>query len=320
MGAGHAHAGHAHAHGHPHAHGAAGAPLATALVVTVAIAALEAGGGIASHSLALLSDAAHVFMDAVALGITVFAARQARRPATDHRSYGYARVEILAALGNAVLLFGLTAGIVVEAVHRFWTPAEPTGFVMSAVAGTGALANVALAVFLARGAHGDLNARAAFLHVVTDVAGALAVALGGLAVAFTHRAWIDPVLSLAVCALIVYGVARIVRSAADVLLESAPAHLTVPQVRSRIRALPGILDVHDLHVWSIGSGSHVLSAHVVLPDGRISEASNVLREIDRTMREEFAISHVTVQFECEACGDPGGGISPVVCSQVDAGK
>lgn len=309
---GHAHAGHTHAPG-------AGAPLVTALAVTAAIALLEWIGGLASHSLALLSDAAHVLMDAVALGIAVFAARQARRPATAHRSFGYARVEILAALGNAVLLFGITVAVAIEAVHRFGSAATPAGPLMAAVAGTGAVANVAMGLALARRAHGDLNARAALMHIVTDVVGAVAVGLGGAAVAATHANWIDPALSLFVAALIVTGVVRIVREAADVLLESAPAHLTVAQVRDRISALPGILDVHDLHVWSIGSGSHVLSTHVLLPDGRISEASLILREIDRAMRADFAISHVTVQFECESCGNgvPGDPAAPAaICTQV----
>ncbi len=244
---------HAHAHAHPH-HGHAhdardtGGRLRFALVLTVGVAALELAGGVVSGSLALLSDAAHVFMDAFALLIALAASIQATRPATQRHTFGYARVEVLAALANGGLLFAITALIVFEAVHRFASPEVPQGGL------------------LLRGARENINIKAALFHVASDAVGAFAVVAGGLVVLATHAAWIDPALSLLVAAIIVVGVVRIAREACDVLLESAPDHAQVPLVRRSLRTLPGVVDVHDLHVWTIGSGSHALAAHVVLGD------------------------------------------------------
>lgn len=305
----HVHA-HAHAH-HGHAHGSC-APLGTALVLTLAVAVAELAGGLLSGSLALLSDSAHVFMDAVALGIAVAAAAQARRPPSDRRSYGFARFEILAALGNGGLLFGVTLLIAVEAVRRFLAPPElPSGTLMAAFGGLGLAVNLGIGFSLVRNAREDLNVKAALFHVASDAVGALAVVLGGVLVMATRANWIDPALSLFVSAIIIVGVVRVVKESADVLLESAPAHATLPAVREKIRALAGVVDVHDLHVWTIGSGSHVLSAHVLLPDARISEASEILRGIETRMREDFAIDHVTIQFECESCAAD----DRIVCTQ-----
>ncbi len=290
---------HAHAHGHAHPH--AKPALGTALALTFAVAALELAGGLAAHSLALLTDAAHVFLDVVALGISVVAAAQMRRPANDRQTYGFARFETLAALGNGFILFGISTVIVVEALRRFGSPEVPQGNLMAAFAGAGFAINVLVGLLLVRGAHGDLNVRAALVHVAGDALGAFCVALGGLLVLATHAAWIDPALSLFVAAIVIAGVATIVRDAASVLLESAPAQAAVPHVRERMCALPGVVDVHDLHVWTIGGGSHVLSAHVLLADKRISEASAILRAIEARASHEFGIDHVTVQFECERC-------------------
>jgi len=292
----------AHAHEHPHAHGhAPGGRLRFALVLTVAVAAIEIAGGIVSGSLALLSDAAHVFMDAFALVIALAASIQATRPATHRHTFGYARVEVLAALANGGLLFAITALIVFEAIHRFATPEVPQGGLMAGVAAVGFCANVAIGLMLLGGARENINVKAALFHVASDAVGALAVVIGGLVVLATRAAWIDPVLSLLVSAIIVVGVVRIVREACDVLLESAPGHAEVPLVRRSLRALPGVVGVHDLHVWTIGPGSHALSAHVLLEDARISEASALLRSIEGCLRDEFAITHVTIQFECENC-------------------
>jgi cobalt-zinc-cadmium efflux system protein len=307
---------HAHAHGdahHAHGHGRESrAPLGTALALTVAVAVAELAGGILSGSLALLSDSAHVFMDAVALGIAVAAAVQARRPPSDRRSYGFARFEILAALGNGGLLFGVTLLIAVEALRRlFAAPELPSGGLMAAFGGVGLVVNLGIGLSLFPNARQDLNVKAALFHVASDAVGALAVVLGGVLVLATRASWIDPALSLFVAAIIIVGVVRVVKESADVLLESAPAHATLPAVREKIRALTGVVDVHDLHVWTIGSGSHVLSAHVLLPDARISEASEILRGIETRMREDFAIDHVTIQFECESCAAD----DRIVCTQ-----
>jgi cobalt-zinc-cadmium efflux system protein len=296
-----------------HAHGAPGrtAALRAALALTLAVAVLELAGGYLARSLALLSDSAHVFMDAVALGIAVAASVQSRKPATERQSYGFARLEVLAALGNGGLLFAVTILIAVEAFRRLALPQVPSGALMSGVAAAGFAVNVAVALMLARGAAHDLNVKAALYHVASDLLGALAVVVAGLLVLATRAPWIDPVASLFVSAIIVAGVLRIVREAADVLLESAPAHASLSKVRAGICALDGVVGVHDLHVWTISGGTHVLTAHVLLADKRISEASAILRAVESTMRTEFGIGHVTVQFECESCAAE----DRIVCAQ-----
>lgn len=288
-------------------------PLRVALVVTLGIALLECAGGYAARSVALLADSAHVFMDAVALGIAVAAQIQARRPATQRRSFGYARLEVLAALANGGLLLGVVLVIALEAVRRFGAVQTPEGGLMAGIAGVGFVTNVGLGLALVRGARRDLNVKAALYHVAGDAVGAAAVGLGGLVVLATRATWIDPALSLAVAALIVVGVVRIVREATDVLLESAPAHASIPAVREGMQALPGVVDVHDLHVWTIGSGSHVLTAHVLLADARISEASAILRALEERVRDAFGIEHVTIQFECVACAAD----ERIVCTQTE---
>jgi cobalt-zinc-cadmium efflux system protein len=290
--------------------------LRWALAVTIGVAFLEFGGGVAAHSLALVTDAAHVCMDAVALGIAVAAAAQAGRPPTDRQSYGFARFEIIAALVNGMLLFGITAVIVVEAVRRFAAPELPQGNIMFAVAAAGFAINVGIGLALRRSARKDLNTRAALFHVGSDAVGALSVAVGGLVLLATGASWIDPALSLFVAAIILLGVVRIVGEAVGVLLESAPSHAAISTVRSRMVALPGVEGIHDLHVWTIGSGEHVLSAHVLLADARISEASAILRQIEQRVHDEFAIGHVTVQFECKTCA-PG---EEIVCTQRPDGE
>jgi cobalt-zinc-cadmium efflux system protein len=285
--------------------------LKIALAATAAIAVLELVGGIVSGSLSLLSDAAHVSMDVVALAIAVAAAVQAKRPATHRQTYGFARYEILAALANGGLLTAVTVLIVVEAVRRLFHPEVPAGGVMAVVAGIGLVVNLAVGAMLMQGTHGNLNVRAALLHVGGDALGALAVVIGGALILLTGAGWIDPALSILVAGIIVAGIIRITREATDVLLESAPGHAEVPAVRASIVRVEGVVDVHDLHVWTIGSGSHALSAHVVLDDRKLSEASAILRKIDDAMRDEFAIAHSTVQFECESCEAD----TTIVCTQ-----
>ena len=305
----------AHVHddhaGHDHAAAGPG-KLKIALAGTAFVAILELSGGLRAGSLALLSDAAHVTMDVVALAIALGASLQAARPANARQTFGFARLEILAALANGGLLLGVTIAIVIEAIRRFAAPVEPAGGTMLIVAAIGLVVNVSIGAMLLRGVHGNLNVRAAVLHVAGDALGAIAVIVGGGLILTTHAAWIDPALSLLVAAIIIVGVIGIMRQAAHVLLESAPDHARLPIVAGRIRSFNGVVGVHDLHIWTIGSGSHALAAHVVLHDRRISEATAILQRIDAAMRAEFDISHVTVQFECESC-DPSDNI---ICTQV----
>jgi cobalt-zinc-cadmium efflux system protein len=291
-------------HDHAHDHSAAGAgPLKIALVATAAVAVLELVGGFASHSLALLSDAAHVTMDVVALAIALAASIQSVRPANESHTFGFARFEILAGLGNSALLLAVTILIAVEAVKRFMAPVVPEGSLMIIVAAIGLVVNLASGAVLLRAGGHDLNIRAALLHIGGDAIGAVAVIIGGFAITATGAGWIDPALSLLVAAIILAGIINVARQAMYVLLEAVPEDAPLPRVRESIRSCDGVVEVHDLHVWTIGSGQHALSAHVVLDDRRLSEATAVLNGINGRMHEDFGIDHVTVQFECETCED-----------------
>jgi cobalt-zinc-cadmium efflux system protein len=305
-------AAHAHDHDHHHAHSASPARLRIALVCTALVALVELAGGFRSGSLALISDAAHVTMDVVALVVALAASVNALRAANVRQTFGFARLEVLGALANGGLLLGVTVAIVIEAIKRFAHPVEPQGGLMAGVAAFGLVVNVGVGVMLARDARSNLNVRAAFLHVAGDALGAVAVIVGAGLIVMTHQAWIDPLLSLLVSVAIIAGVVTVFRQTSHVLLESVPDHISIATVREHLRRFEGVVDVHDLHVWTLGSGSHVLSAHVVLNDRRISEATAILREIDEAMRAEFDIGHVTVQFECETCEAD----ERIVCTQV----
>ena len=299
--------------------------LKAALALTAALALFECAGGFLAHSLALLSDSAHVAVDVFALAIALAARIQAQRPATHRRSFGFARMEVLAALGNGGFLFAVTGALALTAVRRFFYPELPQGHIMLVVASIGFLLNLLVGFTLMRDLHhdhhahhhdhahdhGNMNTRAALMHVIGDALGALAVALGGLAIIAWKLTWIDPLLSLLVAGIIAIGTLRIMREAINVLLESAPEHADVATVRDYLRTIEGLVDVHDLHVWSLDGREHILTAHVLLQDRQISEASSMLRQIETSVRERFAITHVTLQFECESCEED----DRVVCTQ-----
>ena len=291
------------------------AALRLALVATGIVAAIECAGGFFSHSLALLTDSAHVFLDAVALLIALSALHLAALPATRRQTFGFGRTEILAALLNGGLLFAVSVFIIVEAAIRLAHPVVPEAGLMAAFAAFGLVVNGSLSALLLRSTHHNLNLRAAVLHLASDALTAVGVLIAALLIWQFGWAWVDPVLSLGIAALIIAGVARIVREASEVLLESAPAHVDIERVQQRICRVEGVSGVHDLHVWTLGTGNYALSAHILVPDRSISDATQILEKVDRAMRDEFAISHVTVQFECESCAVD----ERIVCTQPPVG-
>lgn len=285
--------------------------LILSLILVACVAGIEFWGGLRANSLALLTDALHVCMDVFALAVALFALVGAQRPANLRKTFGYGRLEILGALVNGTVLLAATAFIAYEAVHRFFFPQLPQGEMMSAIAGIGLVVNVSVAFLLMRSGTENLNLQAALFHVAGDALGAFAVIVGGGIIALTGASWIDPALSLFVAAIIIAGVYRVLRDAADVLLEGVPRGLHINDISDAMAALPGISAVHDLHVWTIGSGALALSAHILVPDTRVSEASAIMREIDNVVRERFGVTHVTLQFECENCGQD----ERIVCTQ-----
>jgi cobalt-zinc-cadmium efflux system protein len=279
------------------------AKLVLALILSAAVAAFEFWGGAIAHSLALTTDAVHVCIDVLALVIALLAAIGATRRANRRKTFGYGRVEVLGALLNGAILLGATAIIVYQAILRFRAPVEPHGLTMTIVAAIGLAVNIVIGLTLVEHHHSH-NIRAVLAHVAGDALGAFAVIVGGVLIALTGFAWIDPLLSLFVAAIIVVGVASVLRDASDVLLESTPAGIDWNDVERRIRAISGVVEVHDLHLWTIASGSYALSAHILVDDRRLSDVSKVLQEIRWEVDHTFAITHVTVQLECERC-DPG---------------
>jgi cobalt-zinc-cadmium efflux system protein len=285
--------------------------LSLALLLVTVVAAVEFWGAFRSGSLALLADAVHVCMDVFALALALAVLAGSQRPADPQRTFGYGRLEVLGALANGTLLLAATIFIVYEAIGRFFASYHPQGTLMSAVAGFGLVVNACVALLLLRDRKDNLNVQAAIFHVSGDALGALAVIVGGFAIALTRTTWIDPALSLFVAAIIIVGVARVLRDATDILLEAAPRGMSLEDVRASVAPLAGVAAVHDLHVWTIGSGERALSAHVLVEDRRVSEATAISREIDAVLRGRFGITHVTLQFECENC-DPD---EKVVCTQ-----
>lgn len=279
--------------------------LTLALIFSAAVAALEFWGGAASRSLALTTDAVHVCIDVLALAIALVAAIGATRRANRRKTFGYGRVEVLGALVNGAILLGVTAILAYQAVLRLHAPVEPRGAMMTLIAAIGLIANVTIGLVLLDHRHDNHNIRAALVHVAGDAVGALAVIVGGTIIVFTGAAWIDPVLSLFVAAIIVVGVAGVLRDASDVLLEAAPPGIDSAEVESRIRAIVGIVGVHDLHVWTIGSGSRALSAHLLLDPGQLEQGTQILQRLRTVLSERYHIGHVTIQLESEHC-DPGG--------------
>jgi cobalt-zinc-cadmium efflux system protein len=297
MGAGHNHS-HGHAHGHSHAHGRNRSRLAWTLGLIMLYMVAEAVGGWLTGSLALLADAGHMLSDAAALGLSLFAMSMARRPRTVKRTYGYHRLEILAALANGATLVAISILVLIEAFHRFGDPGKVDAPGMMGIAAGGLAVNLVALAILHAGRDESLNLRGAWLHVLTDALGSVqAIAAGALIWAFGWQ-WADPAASVLIALLVVYSAWSLLREATGVLMESAPAHIDVAAVEEAMQEISGVLEVHDLHVWTITSGMESLSAHVVVEDGCFD--CDVLGEIRATLHERFGIHHITVQMETEA--------------------
>ncbi len=277
--------------------------LAVALGFTTLIMVAEAVGGWLSGSLALVSDAGHMLTDAAALGLALVAAWLSVRPPDDKRTFGYRRAEVLAAQINVGALFILAGWIAWEAVDRLRHPGPPIRIaVMATVAAIGLAANLAI-LWVLNHEH-SLNARSAFLHVLSDTVSSVAILVAaGVMVIHPGLAWLDPVLSLGIAGLILWGATRLILEITDILMESVPRHIDVTAVSRCIGCCSGVLAVHDLHVWTISSGLHALSAHVVVrPDEMGPRNDAILDDVKRELRQAFGIDHTTLQIESTEYG------------------
>jgi cobalt-zinc-cadmium efflux system protein len=303
-------AGHDHGHGHGSAHGPGGATataayrgrLRTALCITLTVMVVEIVGGLVADSLALIADAAHMATDALGLGMALLAIHFAGRPASDRRTYGYARAEILAALANCLLLLGVGGYVLVEAARRFVTPAATEGGPAVVFGVIGLVANMISLTLLMRGQRESLNVRGAFLEVAADALGSLAVIVAAVVILTTGWQAADPIASLLIGLMIVPRTVRLLRETLDVLLEAAPKDVDIAEVRTHVLALDGVEDVHDLHAWTITSGMPVLSAHVVVSSEALNAIGHekMLHELQGCLGDHFDVEHCTFQLE------PGG--------------
>ncbi|MBB3263498.1 cobalt-zinc-cadmium efflux system protein [Azospirillum sp. OGB3] len=302
---------HHHGHGHEHGHGHSHTATVTAdserrillvLLMTASLMVVEVVGGVLSGSLALLADAGHMLTDAAALALAWLAFRLGRRPSDRRRSFGYHRLQVLAAFVNGLSLFLLSAWILWEAAQRLMEPQPVLGGTMMAVAVLGGLGNLAGLYILHRGDRENLNVRGAALHVLGDLLGSVAaVAAAGIILA-TGWTPIDPILSVLVALLILRGAWEVVRQSAHILVEGTPVGIDVDELRSALHeAVPAVTDIHHVHVWSLTAERPLLTMHAVVPPGTDRDA--VLRDLVETLRGRFGIGHATVQVETGPCPD-----------------
>src|SRR5271163_2597610 len=286
-------------HGHHHHHGT-GRVLRISLGVTMLYVVLLVVAGVRAHSLALISEAGHNLSDFLALLLSLVAVYLEGRPPSATKTYGYRRAGVLAALVNALSLVAVSFFIFYEAFQRIQHPEHVGARVMIWVAAAGVVMNGVIALLLWRSGR-DVNVRSVLLHQVGDTLSTAAVIVGGLAILWTGQYWIDAALSFGIGALILWSSFGIVRETLNILLEGTPRGMSLEDVEVAVRAIAGVSDVHDLHVWSIGSENHALSAHVKIADMATSESDMILREIKEKLGQDFGIRHTTIQLEHVVC-------------------
>jgi len=309
---------------HVHVHGAGGPTrvLKISLAVTLAYIVLLVVAGVRAHSLALLSEAGHNLSDFLALSLSLVAVYFQARPASSTKTYGYHRAGVLAALVNATSLVAVSFFIFYEAFRRLQHPQHVQATVMMWVAAAGVVMNGAIALLLYRftrrssqSSGGDVNIRSALLHEVGDTLSTAAVIAGGWAILVTGNYWIDSVLSVGIGVLILWSGFGIVRETLNILLEGTPRGMKLEKIESAIRAIGGVNDVHDLHVWSIGSETHALSCHISIADIPPSVSERILRDVKACLLHDFRIDHTTIQFEHVVCEVAHGCVIPVAESE-----
>ena len=284
--------------------------LTISLAVTLAYIVLLVVAGIRAHSLALFSEAGHNLSDFMALALSLVAIYFQSRPANSTKTYGYHRAGVLAALVNASSLVAVSFYIFYEAFRRLQHPEQVEASVMMWVAAAGVVMNGAIAFLLYRSG-GDINIRSALLHEVGDTLSTAAVIAGGWAILLTGNYWIDSVLSIAIGVLILWSGLGIVRETLNILLEGTPRGMKLEKIESAIRSVEGVNDVHDLHVWSIGSETHALSCHISIADIPPSVSERILHDVKDRLHHDFRIDHTTIQFEHVECEVAHGCVIPV---------
>jgi cobalt-zinc-cadmium efflux system protein len=280
--------------------------LQFSLVIVAVMMAVEIAGGLLSNSLALLGDAGHMLVDALALGLSLIALNLAKKPATTKRTYGYHRAEIIAALANGVTLVLVSIYIFYESYQRFRSPPTVKTPIMLVVAVVGLAANLITMRLLHHDRHSNLNVRAAFFHVFGDMISSVGVIAGGIIIAVSGWKIADPIIAVMIGLIILWGAVDLVRESTDILLETIPKHIPLDEVTAAIKSIKGVVELHDLHVWTITSGIYALSTHILIEDQMLSRAAEITAAINRELAQKFNITHTTFQLEnekCENCAD-----------------
>jgi cobalt-zinc-cadmium efflux system protein len=291
--------------------------LQLSMALTLAYVVATFYFGMRAHSLALISEAGHNVSDLLAIVLSFVAVYFQSRPATEQKTFGYQRAGVLAAFVNASTLVVLSVWIAFEAIERLGTPVAVQPKLMMIVALAGVVMNGTVATLLWRFS-GDVNIRSTFLHMLGDTLSTAAVIVGGAAILFTGLTWIDPILSILIAGMILWSSVGIVRETLNILLEGTPRNLRLGEIRSAMQSVTGVLDVHDLHVWSLGSNSHALASHVTIAEMPMSECSNILACVNGALRERFHITHTTIQFETTGCETTHGCSAPPELEAVGA--
>lgn len=288
---------HNHAHDHDHHQHGKQAPhhvLLIAIALTLGFALLEMIGGFWANSLALLGDAGHMGSDAIALAIAAFAAWMAQKPPSSKHSYGLQRAEVVAAWISSLMMIVISIAIIIEAINRIHEPEHVKGIAVMGIAFAGLLINIFIAWLLARGER-TINIRAALLHVMSDILGSLAALIAGAVIYFTHWNPIDPILSILISVLILWSALKLLRESLLILMEGVPGHIDTESVQADLKSIDGVNDVHDLHIWTLSSGTIVMSAHVAIHD--LAEWPTILPKLNQLLRDNYEMTHNTLQPE-----------------------
>ena len=270
-------------------------------MATAAFVVVELIAGIQAHSLALISDAGHNFTDALALGLAWIGFHLQSKPADEVKTYGYHRASVLSAFVNALTLLALSAWILYEAVMRLRAPEPVHETTMMWIAGLGLAVNGCIMLALRVASRNDINIRSAFVHMLGDALGSIAIILGAVAIRYTGWVQVDPILSILIALLIVWTAWDIIRESLNILLEGLPRGIHLADVTQAMGCVEGVLGVHDLHIWSLGSSTHALSCHVLIEDVPPSASDTILRSVNGLLEQRFGIRHTTVQFEHVSC-------------------
>jgi cobalt-zinc-cadmium efflux system protein len=289
--------------GHQHGITGVAGKLKYGLIITAVILAAEITGGLLSNSLALLSDAGHVFADGVALLLSWYGVKQAEREPSHRMTYGYHRVGVVIAIVNAVSIVAIAGIIIYEAYQRFQSQPEINSTLMLVVAVVGLAANVFVAVWLHADRKANINIRSAFWHAAGDALASVGVIVGAAVIMFTGLNWIDAAVSILISVIILASAWGILKEGLRILLEGVPHHLDIGEIADTLKNLPDVRDVHDLHVWSISSNLHALSCHVTVDDVSLSQTEEIRRRIEDVARDKYGINHTTIQAECRTCGN-----------------